>query len=178
VLRELVLPERRDAAGRRFCIVRAEPVRAEGPVEPAPHGGALQVANPHAPLGPLSQVPAYQLLPGDGALSVLDRDDGPQARAAFSAERVWLTAYKATERYPVGDYVNQSAGGDGLPAYTADGDPVVDTDLVLWVTVGFHHLTRTEDWPILPTRWHGFAIRPFNFFAHSPAASPGPRTAP
>jgi primary-amine oxidase len=109
------------------------------------------------------------VVPGGGALSVLDPDDDAQARGAFSAHRVWLTARKAEERYPAGDFPNLSPGGGGLPAYAADGDPVVGADLALWVTVGFRHLTRAEDWPIMPTRWYGFLIRPYNFFDESPA---------
>ena len=114
--------------------------------------------------------PGYQVLPGHGALSILTDDDGPQARGAFSAHRVWLTAYKPRERFPDGDSP-MPGSAQGLPAYAADGDAVEDTDVVLWVTVGFNHLTRAEDWPILSTRWHGFAIRPFNFFARNPAAA-------
>ncbi len=140
---------------------------------PMPHGGALRIVNRQARPNKLGHAPAYQLVPSKGAVSILADDDDPQARAAYSAERIWLTAYKANERYPTDDYPNQSTDG-GLPIYSRDGDAVENTDLVLWVTLGFNHLTRAEDWPIMPTRWHGFIIRPYNFFDQSPAFDVAP----
>jgi primary-amine oxidase len=147
-----------------------EAVRSEGPVDLGPEDAALRLVNPQATPRTDGVAPGYQVLPGHGALSTLLADDGPQTRAAFSAHRLWLTAYKPRERFPDGDSPAADSA-QGLPVYAADGDPVEDTDVVLWVTVGFNHLTRAEDWPILPTRWYGFAIRPFDFFAHNPAAA-------
>ena len=48
---------------------------------------------------------------------------------------------------------------------------------MLWYTVGFHHITRPEDWPILPTRWHEFMLRPVNFFTQNPAIDLAPNFA-
>jgi primary-amine oxidase len=42
-------------------------------------------------------------------------------------------------------------------------------DIVLWVNVGLHHLTRAEDQPVMPTVWHSFKLRPLNFFNRNPA---------
>jgi primary-amine oxidase len=35
--------------------------------------------------------------------------------------------------------------------------------------MGFHHVTRPEDWPVLPTVRHGVALRPHGFFDRNPA---------
>ena len=81
-----------------------------------------------------------------------------------------MTEQKDNELWAAGEFPNQSRGGGGLPAYVADKEPVENKDVVLWVTLGFHHITRTENWPIMPTQWSGLTLRPFNFFNRSPAA--------
>ncbi|MDQ7735076.1 hypothetical protein QT231_20450 [Halomonas sp. SpR1] len=39
----------------------------------------------------------------------------------------------------------------------------------MWYTMGFHHIPRMEDWPVMPTMWKGTILSPFNFFDHNPA---------
>ena len=46
---------------------------------------------------------------------------------------------------------------------------IADTDLVAWYTVGFHHIPRPEDWPVMPVAWHSFELRPVGFFTRNPA---------
>jgi primary-amine oxidase len=43
--------------------------------------------------------------------------------------------------------------------------PIENTDIVAWYTVGFHHVPRAEDWPVMPVMWHDFVIGPFDFSA-------------
>jgi primary-amine oxidase len=43
------------------------------------------------------------------------------------------------------------------------------TDVVLWHTIGMHHVVRAEDWPVMPVVWHSFELRPFDFFDRNPA---------
>ena len=38
----------------------------------------------------------------------------------------------------------------GLPVWTAADRPIEDTDVVLWYVFGIHHITRPEDWPVMP----------------------------
>ena len=58
---------------------------------------------------------------------------------------------------------------DGLPVWTEQNREVRRRDIVLWVNVGLHHLTRAEDQPVMPTVWHSFKLRPLNFFNRNPA---------
>ncbi len=128
-----------------------------------------RVFNPTAP-GPVGHSPGYLLRPGNTvAYSLLTAGDMAQQRAVFTTHQLWVTPERADERYPAGDYVNQSPGGQGLSAWTAANRPIENTDLVLWYTAGFHHVPRTEDFPIMPSAWEELELVPFNFFGRNPA---------
>ena len=112
---------------------------------------------------------SYQLAPQTNAVSLFDPNDFPQRRAGFTDFHLWVTPYSARERYAAGTYPNQSRGGEGLPRWVSQDRVIQNTDIVLWYTLGLHHVVRAEDWPVLPTRWTGFELRPFNFFPANPA---------
>jgi len=54
---------------------------------------------------------------------------------------------RSAEKYAAGDYPYQAPDPQGLPAYIAADEPVTDTDIVVWYTLGAHHIVRPEDWP-------------------------------
>jgi primary-amine oxidase len=112
---------------------------------------------------------SFQLMPGHNAGSLLTADDYPQRRAGFIEHPLWVTPYEAAERFAAGDYPTLSTPGQGLPAWTAENRNIGKTDIVLWYTIGMHHLVRAEDWPVMPVMWSSFQLRPFNFFNHNPA---------
>jgi primary-amine oxidase len=117
----------------------------------------------------LGQPTAYRLLP----LSPVPTLSSPQSmvakRAAFMTRQLWVTAFHPDEMYAAGRYPNQSAGGDGLPAWTAADRDLVDTDVVVWHSFGLHHLPRPEDFPVQPVVTAGFALHPSGFFDENPA---------
>ena len=53
--------------------------------------------------------------------------------------------------------------------WAARNRPIRNQDIVLWVNLGMHHLTRAEDLPVMPMIWHSFKLRPHNFFDRNPA---------
>jgi len=118
--------------------------------------------------GPLNHPTGYQVMPGVTAKSLLSPDDPPQKVGAFSEHQFWVTPYNENERYAAGLYPISSKGDDGLAVWTQANRPITNTDIVGWYTLGFHHVTRTEDWPVMPTLWHEFSIRPFHFFQANP----------
>jgi len=118
--------------------------------------------------GPLNYPVAYELMPGATAKSIVSADDPAQKVGAFSEHQFWVTPYATDERYAAGTYPTGSEGDDGLATWTKANRKIENTDIVGWYTLGFHHITRAEDWPVMPTMWHEFTIRPFHFFQKNP----------
>ena len=87
---------------------------------------------------------------------------------------LWVTANRADERYPAGDYPYQHAGGAGLPEWTSADREIENTDVVLWHVFGTNHIPRAEDWPVMPVERTGFHLKPSGFFARSPAIDVAP----
>ena len=112
---------------------------------------------------------SFQLVPGRNASTLLSEDDYPRRRAGFIDHHLWVTPQRDGERHAAGDHPTLSEPGMGLPEWTAADRPVRDTDIVVWHTIGMHHFPRSEDWPVMPTVWHGFELRPFDFFDRNPA---------
>lgn len=112
---------------------------------------------------------SYEVHPGKNANQLLNEDDYPRLRAGFTDHHLWVTPYREDERYAAGDYPTLSKPGMGLPAWTRADRNIANTDIVLWYTLGMHHMVRAEDWPVMPVLWHSFEIRPFDFFDRNPA---------
>jgi primary-amine oxidase len=131
------------------------------------HPAMWHFINPNVK-GALGYPTGYELMPGTTAISLLDPDDGPQKVGAFSTHQLWITPYKLEERYAAGVYPTESKGNDGLSTWNKANRPIENTDIVAWYTLGFHHVPRAEDWPVMPVMWHDFVLRPFDFFPQSP----------
>ena len=112
---------------------------------------------------------SYQLMPGSNGNTLMTADDYPRRRAGFIDHHLWVTPYAPDEWYAAGKYPTLSEPGMGLPAWTAANRSIRNTDIVLWHTIGMHHVVRAEDWPIMPVLWHWFELRPFDFFDQNPA---------
>lgn len=112
---------------------------------------------------------SYEVLVANHARLLLDPEDWPARRARFLQHDVWVTPYAPTERYAGGEYALASRGDDGLSVWTARDRAIRNQDIVMWVNLGMHHLTRAEDLPVMPLIWHSFKLRPHNFFDRNPA---------
>jgi primary-amine oxidase len=150
----------------RATLLRTES-QAQRLVDPAAARHWL-VVNPAA-VGALGQPAGYKLVPHGNVLPFARAGSSIIARAAFTTRHLWVTPFAPDERYPAGDYPNQHPGGAGLPEWTKADRPIENTDVVLWYTLGSHHIPRPEDWPVMPVERAGFALKPVGFFAANPA---------
>ncbi len=111
----------------------------------------------------------YRFLPGDNCVPFASKKAWWRKRAGFVDHHVWVTPFAEAERHAAGDYPNQSSGGEGLPTWTAADRPIAGKDVVLWYTFGHTHLPRPEDYPVMPTAYLGFLLKPSGFFTENPA---------
>jgi primary-amine oxidase len=112
---------------------------------------------------------AYKLVPGAAIPALLDSSSPVYQRAPVIGHCVWVTAFNDNERWPAGDYPTQSSEDTGITRWITDDAPLVGTDVVLWYVFGIHHITRAEDWPIMPVDIISFWLKPFGFFDRNPA---------
>jgi primary-amine oxidase len=111
----------------------------------------------------------YRFVPGDNSFPFATKNAWWRKRAGFVDYHVWVTPFREEERHAAGNYPNQSQGGDGLPRWTEADRPIANTDVVLWYTFGHTHIPRPEDYPVMPTAYIGFLLKPNGFFTENPA---------
>lgn len=134
------------------------------------------VVNPGR-LNRLGQPVGYKLVPGANVASFAQPGSATARRAAFAEKHVWVTREDPEELYAAGQYPNQHTGGAGLPEYVAQDRTIENEDVVLWYTFGLHHLPRPEDWPVMPTAYIGFHLKPSGFFDQNPTLDVAPPVA-
>ena len=117
---------------------------------------------------------AYKLVP-TAAIPALAGPESPLLqRAGAVAHPVWVTPFHPEERWPAGEFCNQSARDAGLPEWTRAGRSVEGVDVVLWHVFGIHHVPRVEDWPVMPVDVVRFELKPTGFFDRNPTLSMPP----
>ncbi|HTK66262.1 MAG TPA: primary-amine oxidase [Pseudonocardia sp.] len=134
---------------------------------------AWKVTNPNS-TNRVGTPVAYKLVPGAAVPAMLDPSSPVFGRAQVLGHTLWVTPYRADERWPCGEFVNQSATDEGLPLWTAADRSIENTDVVLWYVFGIHHVPRIEDWPVMPSDTVAFWLKPFGFFDHNPALDVAP----
>jgi primary-amine oxidase len=112
---------------------------------------------------------AYKLVPGGCFPVMMDPASPVFQRAQVMGHTLWVTPYDPDERWPCGEFVVQSEEDEGLPLWTSQNRSIDGTDVVLWYVFGIHHITRPEDWPVMPVDTVSFWLKPVGFFDRNPA---------
>ncbi|MCY7288655.1 MAG: primary-amine oxidase [Cryobacterium sp.] len=120
---------------------------------------------------------SYKLVPGGAIPSFFDPAAPAFQRAQVIGHTVWVTPNDDSERWPCGEFVNQSAVDHGLPEWIQAGRPVRNADVVLWYVFGIHHITRPEEWPIMAVDTVSFWLKPVGFFDRNPSLDVEPSAA-
>jgi primary-amine oxidase len=121
--------------------------------------------------------PSYKLVPGGAIPPMFDPRSPVLQRANVIGHTLWVTPNHPDERWPAGEFVNQSATDTGLGQWTKADRSIENTDIVLWYVFGIHHITRPEDWPVMPVDVVSFWLKPYGFFDRNPALDvPGSHT--
>ena len=129
---------------------------------------AWKVVNPGARNG-LGGPAGYKLVPAGSFPALLDESSPVLRRAEVIRHSLWVTPYRPDERWPCGEFPTLAERDTGLPRWTAQDRPIENTDVVLWYVFGIHHITRPEDWPVMPCDAVSFWLKPFGFFDRNPA---------
>ncbi|GFP96507.1 primary amine oxidase [Phtheirospermum japonicum] len=164
-----------DGASNSLTKTHLKTVRATNGTSPrrsywtAVQGGETEivVVNPNKKTKVGNKV-GYRLIPGAVVSPLMLKDDYAQKRGAFSNYQAWVTPYNKSEKWAGGAYPDQSHGDDTLAQWTLRNRNIENKDIVLWYTLGFHHVPAQEDYPIMPTLSGSFELRPANFFDYNP----------
>lgn len=119
----------------------------------------------------------YKLVPGACFPVMMDPDSPQFQRAPVLGHQLWVTRHHDDQRWPAGAHPTQSESDTGMTQWIADDEPLEDTDIVLWYLFGIHHITRPEEWPIMPADTVSFWIKPFGFFDRNPTLDVAPSEA-
>jgi primary-amine oxidase len=132
-----------------------------------------KIANPNKQNAVGADV-AYRLVPSASIPPLMDANAPQYLRAPVIGHTLWVTRQHDDERWPCGDYPTQSSDDTGLTRWIADDEALENVDLVLWYVFGIHHITRVEDWPVMPADTVSFWLKPFGFFDQNPSIDVAP----
>lgn len=119
----------------------------------------------------LGEPAGFAIVPGVSAIPFAAPSSAVRRQAGFLGAQVFVTPFRRDEQYAGGEFQNFGLRGEGLARWMRDRN-LLDTDVVLWYTLGITHLPRPEEYPVMPVARAGFRLVPSGFFGRNPALDP------
>merc|ERR1712232_837642 len=153
-------------------------------------GNSTFVANPQEPgqwmivdraaKSPAGNPRGYAITLATWATTTVLPDSHPFVTAMpFTKYHLAVTKYHDSEYRVNSPYVQydglEPVGGphpQDLDRFLADGEALLDEDLVAWIGVGREHIVRQEDLPLVSNFGVGFSLQPWNFFEGNAGSNP------
>ena len=99
------------------------------------------------------------------------RDIGPSYEP-WTFNDFYVTTHNSCEKY-----ISHNPAVDGCRSDVSqfvNGQSLIDSDIVVWYGVTFHHIPRSEDEPRMHAHWSSFTLTPRDWTATNPLASDSP----
>ena len=127
----------------------------------------LTIFNP-ASVAQSGRLAGYSVVPMENAATAYSeaRETGT---VGFTFHQFWVTPYRDGELYAAGAYPTQATKDyrDTL-YYYANEEPIQNTDIVVWYSLGFTHVPRPEDYPLMSNMKLSVTLQPNGFFQRNP----------
>lgn len=91
-------------------------------------------------------------------------------RAPWARHNMFVTTFRDDELFPSDTHINQNPGAEkfGLQNWVDRNDNIDNADVVCWPMFGVTHISRPEDWPIMPVEILSCKVVPDGFFDRNP----------
>ncbi|KAH8157247.1 hypothetical protein CIB48_g11006 [Xylaria polymorpha] len=111
----------------------------------------------------------YKLHPVPSQMLMMGPNTFNFRRGIFTSKPIWVTKYNDDELWASGEFTNQSREDTGLGIWANREENVKNEDVVLWHSFGVTHVTRPEDFPVMPVEKLIMSLKPANFFEFNPS---------
>ncbi|KAI0855701.1 copper amine oxidase [Xylaria cubensis] len=111
----------------------------------------------------------YKLYPVPSQMLMMAPKTFNFRRGVFASKAIWVTRYNDDELWASGEFTNQSREDTGLAIWAKREEDVKNEDVVLWHSFGVTHVTRPEDFPVMPMEKFVMSLKPTNFFECNPS---------
>ncbi|KAK1613491.1 copper amine oxidase [Colletotrichum phormii] len=128
-----------------------------------------KIVNPARKNDVSGKLAGYKLHASPSQMLMMGPETFNHRRGVFASKPIWVTHYRDNELWAAGEFTNQSREDTGLAEYAARAENVEGEDVVLWHSFGLTHVTRPEDFPVMPVEKLSCTLKPTSFFNLNPS---------